>query len=141
MSRLAEVIVLAPSAVEVMEPLTRPDDSREWGGCFERLYQVDGWVKEFNRSRSGLFRCLESLAWPNPASVQVLIHDEEDDCFGLWMIQDGVLTEVQLPGHTRLHRPAPTSEGSPPEPGMLWRTQTVVPPGFSTERQDPRPAW
>lgn len=48
MSRIAEVIVLAPFADEVMEPLTRPDDSREWRGRFERLHTVDGWVIEFN---------------------------------------------------------------------------------------------
>ncbi|MFJ4867957.1 hypothetical protein [Streptomyces sp. NPDC088757] len=143
MSRIAEVIVLAPFADEVMEPLTRPDDSRDWRGRFERLHPVDGWVIEFNHvhPRSGLFRHLESLAWPNPASVQVLIHDEEDDCFGLWMIQNGVLTEVPLPGHRRLHPPAPATEDSPPDPGLLWRTETTLPPGFSIERQDPRPAW
>ncbi|MFC5911060.1 hypothetical protein [Streptacidiphilus monticola] len=144
MSRIAEVIVLARYADEVMEPLTRPDDSRDWQGRFERLHPfVEGWVIEFNhvRPRSGLLRYLEALAWPEPASVQVLIHDEEDDCFGLWMIQRGVLTEVPLPGHRRLYPPAPTTGAYPPDPGLLWRTEARVPPGFSIERQDPRPAW
>lgn len=48
------------------------------------ILDSDGWMVEFNRvrPRSGLLRHLESLEWPYPASVQVLIHDEEDDCFG-----------------------------------------------------------
>ncbi|MFI9601412.1 hypothetical protein ACIHCX_16250 [Streptomyces sp. NPDC052043] len=144
MSRIAQVIVLAPNADEVMEPLTRPDDSRSWKGHFEPLELfIGGWVIEFNRvrPRSGLLRHLESLAWPDPASVQVLIHDEEDDCFGLWMMRDGVLAEVPIPGHRRLHPPAPMTHEFPPDPGLLWRTETAVPTGFSTERQDQRPAW
>jgi len=36
MSRIAQVIVLAPYVDEVMEPLTRPDDSRSWQGCSNR---------------------------------------------------------------------------------------------------------
>jgi hypothetical protein len=144
MSRIAQVIVLAPYADEVMEPLTRPDDSRSWRGCFRPLELfIGGWVIEFERMRprSGLLRHLESLAWPHPMSVQVLIHDEEDDCFGLWMIRDAVLAEVQLPGHRRLHSPAPTTEEFPPDPGPLWRAETPVPARFSTQRQDRRPAW
>ncbi|MFJ9523447.1 hypothetical protein ACIRPK_35070 [Kitasatospora sp. NPDC101801] len=73
--------------------------------------------------------------------MQVLIHDEEDDCFGLWMMRDGVLTEVSLPGHRRLHPPAPATDEFPPDPGLLWQAETAVPAGFSTERQDQRPAW
>jgi hypothetical protein len=144
MSRIAQVIVLAPYADDVMEPLTRPDDSRSWRGHFERLDMfVDGWVTEFNRvrPRSGLLRHLESLAWPQPASVQVLIHDEEDDCFGLWMMRDGVLAELPVPGHRRLHGPAPKTDEFPPDPGLLLRTEATVPTGFSTDRQDKRPAW
>ncbi|MEV0436081.1 hypothetical protein [Nocardia sp. NPDC050413] len=34
MSRFAEVIVLALDACEVMEPLTRDDESRSWRGRF-----------------------------------------------------------------------------------------------------------
>ncbi|MFD4923108.1 hypothetical protein OHU17_06880 [Streptomyces goshikiensis] len=147
MSRIAQVIVLAPYADEVMEPLTRPDDTRSWQGCFEPLgLFVGGWVIEFNRMRprSGLLRHLESLAWPHPESVQVLIHDEEDVCFGLWMMQEGVLTEVQLPGHRRFYTPAPATDEFPPEPGLLWRSETAetaVPGWIFTSRQDQRPAW
>ncbi|MFJ1651046.1 hypothetical protein ACIOC2_06385 [Streptomyces sp. NPDC088337] len=144
MSRIAQVIVLALNAEEVMEPLTRPDDSRSWKGHFEPLgLFIGGWVIEFDRvrPRSGLLRHLESLAWPCPASVQVLIHDEEDDCFGLWMMRDGVLAEVPIPGHRRLHPPSPMTHEFPPDPGLLWQTETAVPTGFSTERQDQRPAW
>ncbi|WP_445528861.1 hypothetical protein [Streptomyces cyslabdanicus] len=144
MSRIAQVIVLAPNADAAMEPLTRPDDSRSWRGRFEPLgLFVGGWVIEFDRMRprSGLLRHLESLAWPQPESVQVLMHDEDDDCFGLWMMRDGTLTEVPLPGHRRLHPPAPATDEYPPDPGVLWLTETAVPAGFSTERQDRRPAW
>lgn len=114
MSRLAEVIVLARDAEQVMQPLTRPDPGREWHQCFTR---VDGsifagtstgspecyaWVIQFDRHNwLGLLGHLESLPWPDPYSVQILVHDEEDDCFGLWMLYDGVLNEVPLPRTTR----------------------------------------
>ncbi|MFG2847027.1 hypothetical protein ACGF12_28215 [Kitasatospora sp. NPDC048296] len=73
--------------------------------------------------------------------MQVLIHDEEDDCFGLWMMRDGVLAEVPLPGYRRLHPPAPATDEFPPGPGLLWRTETAIPAGFSTSRQERRSAW
>ncbi|MFD9392959.1 hypothetical protein ACFWBB_20275 [Streptomyces sp. NPDC060000] len=146
MSRIAQVIVLAKYADEVMEPLTRHDESRSWKGVFKPLgLFVGGWVIEFHRERprSGLLKHLESLPWPNPEQVQVLIHDEEDDCFGLWMLYDGALVEVSLPRVQRFHPPAPLTYEYSPSPGFLWRTdgEAVVPTGFSTERQDPRPAW
>lgn len=114
-SRFAEVIVIARDAEEVMEPLTRPDDSREWYQCFKPVYDRDFgapslrdsmgcfmWINEFMRMNwQGLLSHLESLNWPDPTSVQVLIHDEEDDCFGLWMIYDGKLVEVPLPRTVR----------------------------------------
>ncbi|MFD9437146.1 hypothetical protein [Streptomyces sp. NPDC060002] len=144
MSRFAQVIVLAPYADEVMKPLTQPDDSRSWEGHFEQLdLFVGAWVIEFERvrPRSGLLRHLESLAWLYPESVQVLIHDEDDHCFGLWMMRDGVLAEQPLPDHRRLHGPALGTGEYPPDPGVLWRTETPMPTGFSTARQDIRPAW
>ncbi|WP_327122079.1 hypothetical protein OG206_32105 [Streptomyces sp. NBC_01341] len=113
MSRYAEVIVLARRAEEVMEPLTRPDEDREWHQCFTRVddYVFAGlgvrseecyaWVIQFIRHNwTGLLAHLESLPWPYPWSVQVMIRDEDDDCFGLWMLYDGKLVEVPLP-HTR----------------------------------------
>ncbi|WP_405575383.1 hypothetical protein OG317_36055 [Streptomyces sp. NBC_01167] len=145
MSRIAQVIVLAPYADEVMDPLTRPDPSRTWQGHFTPLdtFVGGGWMIEFHRMRprEGLLRHLESLAWPNPGSVQVLIHDDEDDCFGLWMMQAGVLSEVPLPGHRRLHPPAPATHEYPPDPGLLWRTESTIPTDYAAERTDPRPAW
>ncbi|WP_030731315.1 hypothetical protein, partial [Streptomyces sp. NRRL S-237] len=113
MSRFAEVIVLARGAEEVMQPLTRPDKSREWHECFKRI--DDGmfygsrvpskecytWIIQFMRHNwHGLLSHLESLPWPAPQSVQVLVRDEEDSCFGLWMIYGGSLVEVTLP-HTK----------------------------------------
>ncbi|QEV43928.1 hypothetical protein CP980_16320 [Streptomyces vinaceus] len=110
MSRYTEVIVLARRAEEVMEPLTRPSDSRDWHQCFtpvdDHMFaglrtpseECYAWVVQFIRHNwRGLLSHLESLAWPDPHSVQVLVRDEEDDCFGLWMIYDGKLVEVPLP--------------------------------------------
>jgi len=120
MSRFAEVIVIARDAEEIMAPLTRHDDQREWYQCFKPVYErhfgahsmsvpsrSDSpacfmWIIEFERLNwRGLLSHLESLSWPDPTSVQVLIHDEEDDCFGLWMMYDGALVEVPLPRAVR----------------------------------------
>ncbi|MEE4419129.1 hypothetical protein [Streptomyces bugieae] len=131
MSRIAEVIVLAQDADEVMEPLTRYDDSRSWKGIFYAMSPGGnygfGWGAEFVRvgSRTGLLRHLESLPWPRPETVQVLIHDEEDDCFGLWMIHDGKLVEIPLPRTRRAYWSGPYDDpGDPPDPGVLCRTDS-----------------
>ncbi|MFF4359690.1 hypothetical protein [Streptomyces sp. NPDC001604] len=123
MSRIAEVIVLAGNAEEVMEPLTRPDPNRKWSGQFAAAGH--GWVAEFVRRSSwvGLLDDLESQPWPSPHSVQVLIHDEEDDCFGLWMMHDGRLVEVPLPRTSRYFWPNHyTGEVDSDCPGILMRT-------------------
>ncbi|TXS54173.1 hypothetical protein [Streptomyces sp. t39] len=125
MSRYAEVIVLARNAESVMEPLTRPDPDRAWHQCFTRVDDsvFDGngsgsaecyaWVIQFIRHNwRGLLPRLESLPWPDPHSVQVLVRDEEDDCFGLWMLYDGRLTEVPLPRTTRIHDPGISVTGT-----------------------------
>lgn len=152
MSRIAEVIVLALNAQEVMEPLTRDDPARPWHGRFAPIHSQwgasfgAGWAAEFERlrSRTGLLAHLESLPWPRPESVQVLIHDEEDDCFGLWMIHDGKLVEVTLPSTRRFHPPAPENRDFPPDPGLLLRTDrgyTRLPQLTPQELRDDRPAW
>lgn len=93
MSRDAEVIVLARWSDEVMEPLTLDDPERTWRGRFVPIagqwgYEF-GWALEFEkmRARKGVLRHLESLPWPHPHTVQVLLRDQDDDCFGLWMFQ------------------------------------------------------
>ncbi|MFI6475278.1 hypothetical protein ACIBL5_34075 [Streptomyces sp. NPDC050516] len=104
---------MAKDAEEVMGSLTRPDDNREWHQCFTRVDDgmFDGnrmlsqecyaWGIQFIRLNwRGLLAHLESLPWPDPHSVQVLVRDEEDSCFGLWMIYNGRLVEVPLP-HTK----------------------------------------
>lgn len=124
MSRFAEVIVIAQEAEEVMRPLTLPDRERAWHECFQPITQrqFEGsehgsescfmWVAQFQRlTWLGLLPHLESLRWPRPHSVQVLIHDEEDDCFGLWMIYDDRLTEVPLPRTTRSPFPGESVTG------------------------------
>lgn len=151
MSRNAEVIVLALDAHEVMEPLTRDDAARSWRGRFVPIHSQwgasfgAGWAAEFDkvRSRTGLLAHLESLPWSRPESVQVLIHDEEDDCFGLWMIHDGKLAEVTLPRTQRFHDPAPEDRGYAPHPGYLLRTDQgrPLPPQTAQEFRDDRPAW
>lgn len=143
--------MLALDADEVMEPLTRDDEQRSWYGRFVRIQSqwgdsfAYGWATEFNRMRprAGLLKHLESLPWPRPESVQVLIHDEEDDCFGLWMIHDGRLTEIPLPRTQRFHDPAPPSEDYPPNPGYLWRTDLGrdLPEQTPSDLRDSRPAW
>ncbi|MFF8944399.1 hypothetical protein ACF1A5_19435 [Streptomyces sp. NPDC014864] len=149
MSRIAEVIVLAQDADEIMEPLTRYDDSRTWKGVFHAMAPGGnwgfGWGAEFVRvgSRSGLLKHLESLPWPRPESVQVLIHDEEDDCFGLWMIHDGRLVEIPLP-RTRRYWSGPHDDEFPPDPGILARTDHgSVDWAKETASEDPSrpPAW
>ena len=122
MSRNAELIVLALDAAEVMEQLTRDDPTRSWKGRFVPVHSQwgasfrAGWAVEFDKmhSHTGLLADLESQPWPRPESVQVLIHDEEDDCFGLWMIHNGQLEEVSLPHRLRFHNPAPESDEYPP---------------------------
>ncbi|WP_062651719.1 hypothetical protein [Streptomyces maremycinicus] len=143
MSRMAQVIVLARYEDEVMEPLTRPDEARTWHGCFVHIpWFVGGWHIEFERwnRRRGVLKDLESLPWNEPACVQVMLHDEDDDLFGLWMFRDGVLVEVGIPGTQRVHIAAPPREA---DPGFLVRTGL----GRGEDRhspehvQDPRSCW
>jgi hypothetical protein len=154
MSRIAEVIVLAlGNSGDVMEPLLQYDDQRSWKGRFVPIPSslgggtMYGWASEFVRvgSRTGLLKHLESLPWHRPESVQVLIHDEEDDCFGLWMIHDGKLVEIPLPGTERFHDPAPETFEFAPSPGYLVRTDQGeghwCPDQTPEHLRDPRPAW
>ncbi|MFI6985282.1 hypothetical protein ACIBSV_42880 [Embleya sp. NPDC050154] len=149
MSRDAEVIVLARHADEVMEPLTRQDTERTWHGHFVPIsgqWGFDfGWALEFDkvRARHGLLRHLESLPRPYPGTVQVLLRDQDDDCFGLWMFRDGRLVEVAIERTERFHRPAPPDERFEPAPGMLLRTDpgADLPEQTPEELRDPRPAW
>ncbi|MFC8534677.1 hypothetical protein ACFUJY_12065 [Streptomyces sp. NPDC057249] len=149
MSRDAEVIVLARRAHEVMEPLTRDDSERTWRGRFVPIvghwdYGI-GWALELDkvRARKGLLRHLESLPWPDPLTVQVLLRDQDDDCFGLWMFQEGRLVEVALPRTERFHMPAPPDEYFEPDPGMLLRTDghEFLPEQTPEALRDTRPPW
>lgn len=98
MSRDCEVIVIAFGAEELMAPLTQPDEQREWHQCFEPIPGMDAWAIDFwRRNWTGLLPYLEQMPWPFPYSVQVLLRDQDDDCFGLWMLHEGRLKEVPLP--------------------------------------------
>ncbi|MDX3433560.1 hypothetical protein OG810_35395 [Streptomyces sp. NBC_01693] len=122
MSRMAQVIVWARYEDEVMEPLTRPDEARTWHGCFVQIrWFVGGWHIEFERwnGRRGVLKDLESLPWNDPACVQVMLHDEDDDLFGLWMFRGGSLVEVDILGTQRVHIAGPPRDA---DPGFLVRT-------------------
>ncbi|NEC69927.1 hypothetical protein [Streptomyces sp. SID9727] len=149
MSRDAEAIVLAREAEEVMDPLTRDDPERTWRGRFVPIagqwgYEF-GWALEFEkmRARKGLLSHLESLPWPYPLTVQVLLRDQDDDCFGLWMFQEGRLVEVALARTERFHQPAPPTEDFEPDPGMLLRTDghEALPRQTPEALRDTRPPW
>lgn len=73
----------------------------------------------------------------------MLIHDQDDDVFGLWMFQDGKLVEIALPRTERFHHPAPNTEAFEPDPGMLLRTDSGrgLPEQTPEKLRDPRPAW
>ncbi|MFG3532479.1 hypothetical protein ACGF8B_38080 [Streptomyces sp. NPDC047917] len=146
---MAQVLVLARYEDEVMEPLMRVDETRTWRGCFEQIpdWFVGGWYLEFFREsqRRGVLADLEALPWNNPECVQVMLHDEDDDCFGLWMFQDGALVEVSIPSTQRVHTPPPPWWGDSPRPGYLRRTDgpgAEAPSPHSPEHeQDPRLCW
>lgn len=118
-----------------MAPLTQPDPEREWSQAFTPVddavfagrrggsSECYAWVAQFYRlDWKDLLPYLESLPWPDPTSVQVLVRDEEDDCFGLWMLYDGELTEVPLPRTRR--NPLPGDSVT----GVLTRTDRGRPP-------------
>jgi pimeloyl-ACP methyl ester carboxylesterase len=66
--------------------------------------------------------------WDAPDEVQVLIKGQEDGCFGLWMMVDGELREVALPGYVREPLEAETLERETwvrIEVGALRRRETT----------------
>ncbi len=149
MSRDAEVIVLARWADEVMEPLTQDDPERTWRGRFVPIAGhwgwEFGWALEFDKvhARTGLLKHLESLPWPHPHTVQVLLRDQDDDCFGLWMFREGRLVEFAIPHTERIHQPAPPNEDFLPDPGWLRRTDQggARPEQTPEELRDTRSPW
>jgi hypothetical protein len=115
MSRDTEIIVLAKDAEDMMASLDTEEFAHGWGGkrftpIDDGAFYGDGrgsalcymWIIQFTRQNwSGFLEYLEGLSWPRPESVQVLLRDQDDDCFGLWMIYNGKLKEVHLPGTER----------------------------------------
>ncbi|MEU7702582.1 hypothetical protein ACF064_27770 [Streptomyces sp. NPDC015492] len=77
--------------------------------------------------------------------MQVLLRDQDDDCFGLWMFQEGRLVDVTIPRTERFHQPAPpASDYDPdPDPGVLLRTDQGRPLPVQTPEalRDTRPPW
>ncbi|MFI9103309.1 hypothetical protein ACIGXA_22580 [Streptomyces fildesensis] len=131
-----------------MEPLTRDDDTRTWRGKFTPIpdWFISGWHLEFFRwnQRRGVLADLEALPWKEPECVQVMLHDEDDDVFGMWMFQDGELVEVEIPRTKRIHHP-PSYEGDILRPGTLWRTDSPKVQGLTghapEHEQNPRLSW
>lgn len=95
--------MLARHADEVMEPLTRQDTERTWRGHFVPVagqWGFDfGWASELGkeRARAGLLKHLESLPWPYPGTVQVLLRDQDDDCFFTTTSTGGALRPLRDP--------------------------------------------
>ncbi|MET7585101.1 hypothetical protein AB0J30_37225 [Streptomyces microflavus] len=59
----------------------------------------------FNHLNTGKLRStLQQLPWKCPHSVQLLLHNENDALFGMWILLDGHWLEVPIPRTTR--RPA-----------------------------------
>lgn len=71
--------VLAPARYEdeVLEPLTRYDESRTWHGRFEPMpdWFVGRWLLEFFREgeRTGILKDLEALPWTRPECVRASV--------------------------------------------------------------------
>ncbi|WP_351236430.1 hypothetical protein [Streptomyces sp. NPDC002133] len=90
----------------------------------------------------GVIADLKALPWNRPECVQVMLHDEDDDCFGLWIVQDGALVDVWIQRTQRVHVPPPSWWDDGPRPGSLWRTEGLdagARPAHSPEHeQDPR---
>ncbi|WP_392748968.1 hypothetical protein [Streptomyces sp. LN590] len=70
--------------------------SGHWGGHVgAECHAVAG---TFNRlDTETLRRRLRAAPWKCPHDVQLLLHNENDVLFGLWMLLDGQWAEVQLP--------------------------------------------
>jgi hypothetical protein len=120
MSNVTNVLILAWGEHDAMAALTTRDgrEHAAWRGYFGSLSrdeardlwghdgkwpECDVWAGAFNHlNRPALLAELQGLPWRDPASVQVLINGQDDDCWGLWMFLFGRLVEVDLPGATRL---------------------------------------
>jgi hypothetical protein len=142
-SNVTSVLVLAYGECVAMRPFTRLDVTREreWSGAFTSLTdgdtgnlwvkngkgpECDVWAGAFNHlNRPALLRDLGALPWEQPDQVQVLIFGQDDDCWGLWMFNDGQLQEVKLPGAIRVPLKNSMSDGEGGfvrfEVGMLER--------------------
>jgi hypothetical protein len=154
MSNVTNVLILASWERDAMDALTnsarRWDHTAPWRGYFGSISrqpaaeywgddgkwpECDVWAGAFNNlNRPGLLAELQELPWEKPASVQVLIRGQDDDCWGLWMFVDGRLVEVDLPGAVRLPLKANVraqGEFVDADVGMLLRrpppTSTSVP--------------
>jgi hypothetical protein len=144
LSNVTNVMVLAFGEALAMSPVVESDEERVWNGRFNnvttgaanQLWIVNGkgpecdvWVAALNHLRRlALLQDLSSLSWETPHMTQVLIRGQDDDCWGLWMIQAGVLVEIALPGCFRW----PRIDAHDEDVGMLRRLTPL--------RDDQRPS-
>ncbi|MFD7229271.1 hypothetical protein [Streptomyces sp. NPDC059881] len=72
-----------------------------WGGSLRgaECHVVAGTFNHLNAEK--LRRTLQALPWRCPHAVQLLLHNENDALFGVWMLLDGDWAEVTLPRTVR----------------------------------------
>ncbi|MET7584237.1 hypothetical protein [Streptomyces microflavus] len=72
-----------------------------WGGT-PRGSECHVLAGTFNHLNTGQLRStLQQLPWKCPHSVQLLLHNENDALFGMWILLDGHWLEVPIPRTTR----------------------------------------
>ncbi|MFG2925582.1 hypothetical protein ACGFYA_29265 [Streptomyces sp. NPDC048305] len=72
-----------------------------WGGSLQgaECHVVAGTFNHLNPEK--LRRTLRGLPWKCSHAVQLLLHNENDALFGVWMLLDGGWAEVPLPRTVR----------------------------------------
>ncbi|MGF0175628.1 hypothetical protein ACQF36_35660 [Streptomyces sp. Marseille-Q5077] len=107
-SVLQDIISLDPFDAglgrEGLKRVSGDQQSGRWGGSVlgAECHVVAG---TFNHLNAGKLRSkLQELPWKCPHSVQLLLHNENDAVFGMWMLLDGHWLEVSLP-RTARHSP------------------------------------
>lgn len=84
--------------VGYLQPLTRPESS-QWGGWKHPECEV--WAGTLNHADlDALRQRMFATPWREPNAVQLLVMDQQELFFRLWMIRDGELRQF-APPHPR----------------------------------------